>query len=63
MPSASVQDHALRPDIRLTLNEYQVALAAIPYGKRLPTALYLHREGLAAAAPELDRLASHLADG
>lgn len=46
----------------MTLNEYQSCLAAVPHGKRLPTALYLHREGLAGAAPELDRWVGRLAD-
>jgi len=46
----------------VALNEYQACLAAVPHGKRLPTALYLHREGLASVASELDRLACRLAD-
>ncbi len=46
----------------MTLNDYQACLGAVPYGKRLPTAIYLHREGLAGPAPALDRLVSHLAD-
>ena len=45
----------------MTLAEYQSCLAVLPHGKRLPGAVYLHREGLAVVAPELDRLLQHVA--
>jgi hypothetical protein len=32
---------------RMNLREYREQVGRIPYGKRLPTALYVHREGLA----------------
>jgi len=32
----------------MNMDEYRQQVGQIPYGKRLPTALYVHREGLAA---------------
>ena len=37
----------------MNLTEYKEQVARIPYGKRLPTALYVHREGLAGVGGSL----------
>ena len=37
----------------MNLSEYKEQVARIPYGKRLPTALYVHRAGLAALGGSL----------
>jgi hypothetical protein len=44
----------------MNLGEYKEQLSRIPYGKRLPTALYLHREGLAALGGSLGALLDDL---
>jgi hypothetical protein len=40
----------------VNLSEYKEQVARIPYGKRLPTALYVHREGLAGIGGSLGRV-------
>ena len=40
----------------MNLNEYREQVGRIPYGKRLPTALYVHREGLAGVGGSLGEL-------
>jgi hypothetical protein len=37
----------------MNLGEYREQVGGIPYGKRLPTALYVHRAGLAALGGSL----------
>ena len=37
----------------MNLSEFREQVGRIPYGKRLPTALYVHREGLAGLGGEL----------
>ena len=37
----------------VNLSEYKAQVGQIPYGKRLPTALYVHREGLAGVGGNL----------
>lgn len=44
----------------MTLAEYQAWLAAAPYGKRLPTALYLVRDAGTSLGTELDRFVAQL---
>lgn len=44
----------------MTLAEYQAWLAAAPYGKRLPTALYLVRDAGTSLGAELDRFVAQL---
>lgn len=44
----------------MTLAEYQAWLAAAPYGKRLPTALYLVRDTGTSLGAELDRFVAQL---
>jgi DNA phosphorothioation-associated putative methyltransferase len=41
---------------RMNLREYREQVGRIPYGKRLPTALYVHREGLANLGDSLGAL-------
>ena len=47
----------------MKLAEYRAQLGRIPFGKRLPTALYVHRDGLAnldgPLGTVLDRLVAH----
>jgi DNA phosphorothioation-associated putative methyltransferase len=43
------------------LRDYQQHLATLPYGKRLPTALYVHRNTDTDLGPELQQLLSTLA--
>jgi hypothetical protein len=40
----------------MTLPEYRSSVEQLPYGKRLPTALYVHREGLAGLTGSLGAL-------
>ena len=40
----------------MQLSEYQRAIARIPFGKRLPTAIYVIRDGATSLGEELDRL-------
>ena len=40
----------------VNLSEYKEQVGRIPYGKRLPTALYVHREGLADVGGSLGAL-------
>ncbi len=43
------------------LQEYQQHLAALPYGKRLPTAVYVYREPDSDYGPELNQVVAKLA--
>lgn len=44
----------------MNLGEYKEQLGRIPYGKRLPTALYVYREGLAGLAGSLGAVLDQL---
>jgi DNA phosphorothioation-associated putative methyltransferase len=45
----------------MNLNEYKELVGRIPFGKRLATALYVHREGLAAFGKSLAEVVEQLA--
>jgi len=44
----------------MNLGEYKEQVGRIPYGKRLPTALYVHRDGLAGLAGSLGEVLDHV---
>src|ERR1035441_2948073 len=44
----------------VNLSEYKEQVGRIPYGKRLPTALYVHRDGLAGLAGSLGEVLDHV---
>ncbi|HEV2393980.1 MAG TPA: hypothetical protein VG146_16630 [Verrucomicrobiae bacterium] len=45
---------------RMNLADYQEQVGRVPYGKRLPTALYVHREGLATVGGSLGELLAQI---